>query len=99
MMNDSSIFYAIAIIAVLIAGVGKGGFGGGIGVLSVPMMSLFIAPTKAAAIMLPLLCVMDIFGCWHYWKKWDKVNLIILLPAALVRSLARMERRRIRDAH
>ena len=34
--------------------------------------------------MLPLLCVMDIFGCWHYWKKWDKKNLEILLPAALV---------------
>jgi uncharacterized membrane protein YfcA len=81
---ENSLFYAVAALAVLVSGVGKGGFGGGIGVLSVPMMAVFISPAKAAAIMLPLLCLMDIFGCWHYWRKWDNSNLKILVPAAIV---------------
>ena len=76
-------FYVVAPIAVLINGVSKSGFGGGIGVLSVPLMALFIAPAQAAAILLPILLVMDVLGVMHYRRKWDPVNLRILVPAAL----------------
>lgn len=83
-MIETTFFYPIAILAILIVGISKSGFGGGLGVLAVPLMSLVIAPQQAAAILLPLLIVMDWFTIWHYRKNWDKRNLIILLPAAIV---------------
>ncbi len=52
--------------------------------MSVPLMSLVIPPPQAAAIMLPLLVFMDLFGIWAYRGKWDKPNLKILLPASLI---------------
>ncbi len=77
-------FYVAAVPAVLVAGISKGGFGGGVGLLSVPLMALVISPVQAAGIMLPILCVMDLFGVWAYRRRWDGRNLRILLPAALL---------------
>ncbi len=77
-------FYAAAIPAVLIAGISKGGFGAGLGVLGVPLMALVVSPVQAAAVMLPILCTMDIVGIWAYWRKWDARTLILLGCAATV---------------
>jgi uncharacterized membrane protein YfcA len=78
------VFYAIAVPVLLVTGISKGGFGAGIGTLAAPLMSLVIAPTQAAAIMLPILCLMDLFGLWAYWRRWDRVNLRIIMPGALI---------------
>lgn len=83
-MITDPVFYAIAVVAVLIVGIAKSGFGGGLGVLAVPMMALVIPPLQAAAILLPVLCLMDLFNIWHYRNSWHKKNIQILLPAALV---------------
>ena len=83
-MIDNPWFYAAAIPGVLITGISKGGFGGGLGVLAVPMMALVIDPVLAAAIMLPILCAMDIIGAVAYRRSIDWRNLRILVPAALV---------------
>jgi hypothetical protein len=83
-MIDNWLFYPVAAIAILLTGISKSGFGGGLGALSVPIMALVIPPTKAAGILLPLLCFMDIFSFWHYRRKWDKRNIQTLLPAAFV---------------
>lgn len=77
-------FYFVAIPAVLITGISKGGMGGGLAILAVPMMSLVISPVQAAAIMLPILCVMDIVGVWGFRGTYDKGNLNTILPAAAV---------------
>ena len=77
------VFYVIASVAVLINGVSKSGFGGGMGVLSVPLMALVIAPAQAAAVLLPILVMMDLLGVLYYRRKWDPVNLRILLPAMI----------------
>ncbi len=77
------IFYAVAIPAVLVTGVSKGGFGG-IALLAVPLMSLVISPVQAAAIMLPILLAMDVSSIIAYRGKWDKRNLMILLPGAVI---------------
>lgn len=77
-------FYAVAIPAVLIAGVSKSGFGGGLGVMTVPLMALAVPPQIAAAIMLPILCLMDLANVWAYRKSWDRRCMVILLPAAMV---------------
>ncbi|MEZ5537460.1 MAG: sulfite exporter TauE/SafE family protein [Thiolinea sp.] len=74
---------SLTIIAVLIVGISKGGLGGGLGVLGVPIMALVMSPVQAAAIMLPILCVMDLMALKAYWKGWSKLHLIRLLPAAI----------------
>jgi hypothetical protein len=76
-------FVAIAIVAVLITGISKGGFGG-IAFLAVPLMSLVISPIQAAGIMLPIMIPMDLLSIWVYRKRWDGKNLAILIPAATV---------------
>jgi uncharacterized membrane protein YfcA len=76
-------FWLVAVPAVLLTGFSKGGLGGGVGGVGVPMMALAIAPPQAAAIMLPILCVMDLIGFRAYWGKWDKRVMRIILPAGL----------------
>ncbi|WP_142849879.1 sulfite exporter TauE/SafE family protein [Telmatospirillum sp. J64-1] len=77
-------FWLVAVPAVLIVGISKGGFGGGIGMVGVPLMSLAISPNMAAAIMLPILCVMDLFGVYAWRGKWHRTNMRILIGAAML---------------
>ena len=77
-------FYVIAVIAILITGVAKGGFGQGSGGIAVPLMAIFIAPAEAAGIMLPILCAMDLFSAYAYRRTWSREYLKVLLPGAIV---------------
>ena len=77
-------FYALAVPAMMIAGISKGWFGGGVVVLAVPLMSLTVAPQQAAAIMLPILMAMDLLALWVYRNSFDRGHLRILLPAAVI---------------
>lgn len=77
-------FYAAAIPAVLLFGISKGGFGGGLGVMAVPLMALVVSPVRAAAILLPILCVMDLVALWKFRGKWVWPELQVLLPASLL---------------
>lgn len=76
-------FYTVAIFAVLMTGIAKGGLGlaGG---LSVPILSLVISPVQAAAIMLPILVVMDISAAWAYRRVWDRSIMKVMLPAGIL---------------
>jgi len=76
-------FYPVALVAILVTGIAKGGFGTGSGGLAVPLMSMFIAPPEAAGIMLPILCAMDVFGFHAYRGRWSRAHLRVLLPGAL----------------
>ena len=77
-------FYVAASVAVLIAGIAKGGLGGGIAVVGVPLMAMVVSPGQAAAVLLPILMVMDALALRAYWGAWDAGNLRILFPSALV---------------
>lgn len=78
------LFYALAVPAVIMVGLAKGGFGGPLSLLGVPMMALAIPPVQAAGIMLPILVVMDMAGLFAYRRSFDATSLKILLPAAIV---------------
>jgi len=78
------LFYVVAVPAVLLTGISKGGFGGALGGIAVPLMALAISPVQAAAIMLPVLCLMDLVGFRVYYGKWDVANLRIMLPGAVI---------------
>ena len=77
-------FYLAAAVAVLIVGMAKGGFGGGIGIVGVPLMATVVSPAQAAAILLPLLMVMDALAVRAYWGRWKWSHLRLLIPASLV---------------
>lgn len=84
MLISDPLFYLVAVPAVLLSGVSKGGFGSAVGGLGVPLMALAISPPQAAAILLPVLCLMDLVGFRVYYRKWDASNLRIMVPGALV---------------
>ena len=77
-------FYASAIPAVLLMGLSKSGFASGFGALATPLMALTIPVPQAAAIMLPLLAIMDGAGLQRLWRERDPALLRLLLPAGLL---------------
>ncbi|MEM1285607.1 MAG: sulfite exporter TauE/SafE family protein [Pseudomonadota bacterium] len=77
-------FYLVTGFAVLITGLSKSGFGGGLGVAAVPLISLFVAPQLAVAVMMPVLLVMDIVLVWQFRRSWNRQVVAQLLPGALV---------------
>src|SRR5689334_1728667 len=84
MLIADPFFYLVAVPAVLLSGISKGGFGSAVGGMGVPLMALAIPPPQAAAILLPVLCLMDVVGFRVYYRKWDTPNLKMMLPGALV---------------
>lgn len=77
-------FWLLAILAVWVTGVSKSGFAGGVGVIAVPLLALYIDPRQAAAIMLPLLVLMDAVSMRAWWGKLNVVQYKRLLaPATL----------------
>lgn len=83
LITDPS-FYAVAIPAVVLVGLAKGGLGGAMGFLGVPLMALVISPVQAAAILLPILVLMDVVSLWSWRGYYDTRTLAIVLPGALL---------------
>ncbi|WP_426264567.1 sulfite exporter TauE/SafE family protein [Sphingomonas sp. PWP1-2] len=80
-MSEPLLFYALAVPAVVLLGLSKGGFAG-LGALSLPMLALAISPVRAAAILLPILIVQDVVGVWAFRRDWDAAILGWMLPGA-----------------
>jgi uncharacterized protein len=76
-------FYLAAIPAVIVLGLAKGGFAG-LGMLSVPLMTLTVSPVQAASITLPILIAQDAVSVWVFRQRWDGKSLAVLLPAAAI---------------
>lgn len=72
---------AMALLAVLILGLAKGGFSG-LGALATPLLALALPPTVAAALLLPVLLVQDVISVWSFRKTWDRWIVAWMLPGA-----------------
>lgn len=73
---------ALAVIAVVILGLAKGGFSG-LGALATPLLALSLPPVTAAAVLLPVLMVQDVVSVWSYRKTWDGWIVGWMLPGAV----------------
>ena len=82
-MSGEMQFYLVALPAVIILGLSKGGFTG-LSSLAMPMMSLVISPVRAAAIVLPVLIVQDWVSVWAFRRDFSPRNLLILIPASIL---------------
>ena len=78
------LFYFYASIGVILFGISKGGFASPIAILSIPIMAIVMSPIKAAAVLLPVLLLMDFIAIYLYWNKWDLSNIKIILPPAMI---------------
>jgi uncharacterized membrane protein YfcA len=78
---------ALAICGVLIIGIAKSGFGGGLGMLTTPLCVVAFGPKDAIGILLPLLCVADGFSLYHYWGKWNVRNVWLIVPGSIVGAI------------
>ena len=76
-------FYLVAVPAVILIGLDKGGFVG-LSSLAMPLLALTISPVKAAARVLPILIVQDWVSVWAFRRDFDLRNLFILTPAAAI---------------
>jgi uncharacterized membrane protein YfcA len=74
------LFYLLAVIAVTLLGLSKGGFFG-LGVMGIPLMSLYVPPMQAAAIILPTALAQDALTVWTYRRDWSAWNLRLMIPS------------------
>jgi uncharacterized membrane protein YfcA len=81
------VFYALAIPAVVLMGLAKGGFAG-VGAVSMPLLALAVSPVQAAAILLPILIVQDAVSVWAFRRNWDRKVLTVMIPGAAIGILA-----------
>lgn len=74
----------VALIAVALTGLSKGGLGGAFALMGVPLMALVMPPVQAAALLLPVLLAMDAASLWS-WRGWAQGALLrALLPPAML---------------
>ncbi|RVT82760.1 sulfite exporter TauE/SafE family protein [Rhodobacteraceae bacterium CCMM004] len=82
-MELSAGFFALAVPAVIFAGVSKGGFGSGAAFAAAPFLALILEPGQAIGVMLPLLMLMDVAALKPYWRQWNRAIARRLILAGL----------------
>lgn len=82
-MDLTPTVFIVSAVAMLLTGISKGGFGGVLGGIAVPLMATIMPPATAAAVTLPMLCLMDIASVRAYWRQWSPDDLRYLLFGAV----------------
>ncbi len=81
---DTPAALVAAVVAVTLVGLSKGGMGGAFALMGVPVLSLVMSPVQAAAVLLPILLMMDAIGLWAWRGYRDWAVLRAMLPAAML---------------
>jgi len=77
-------FYWTVAFIILLIGFSKGGFGGTLGILATPLMTLVVPANEVIGLLLPILILADVFAVTSYWKEWDWKLIGLLTPGAIV---------------
>ncbi|MFN3954643.1 MAG: sulfite exporter TauE/SafE family protein [Pararhodobacter sp.] len=83
LLDDPAVLMA-ALAAVLLVGLSKGGLGGAFALMGVPVLALVMPPVQAAALLLPILLMMDAVSLWAWRGWWNAAVLRAMLPAAVL---------------
>ncbi len=54
------------------------------GMVSTPLLALYMPPLQAAALLLPILFVQDAISVWTYRHHWDTWNVKVMLTGAVL---------------
>lgn len=65
------VYYGLVIAAVIVMGIAKSGFGGGIGILAVPLIANAMPADQALGVMLPILILADLFAVYQHRGQWS----------------------------
>lgn len=76
-------FYLVAIPAVALFGLSKGGFAGA-SLPAMPLLAFVMPPLMAAAVVLPVLIVQDAVTVYTFRKSFDARMLRLMLPGAML---------------
>ena len=83
-MSLDPLFYLVAVVSVFVHGMGKAGFGMGLPILAIPMMSLFVPPLQALSILVIPLLFMDIITIHRFKGLWRLDIVKFIVPFALL---------------
>ncbi len=78
------VYYVCVGASVLITGISKSGFGGGVGIVAIPLMAAVMPAKHMLGVMLPLLIAADALSNLHHLKNYDWKLLHPLLWSAIV---------------
>ena len=78
------VYYVSVGAAVLITGISKSGFGGGIGIVAIPIMASVMPPKHMLGVLLPLLIAADALSNLHHLRNYEWRILRPLVWGALV---------------
>lgn len=82
-LQHQPMLMALLILAAFFVGLSKGGLPA-IAMLSVPILSLFMSPLVAAALLLPIYILADVVGVYLYRREFSLANIKILMPAGVL---------------
>ncbi len=83
MVHMDVTFFAVAVFAVMFAGLSKGGFGSGAAFAAAPILALIVPPGVALGLMLPLLMLVDLTVLRPYWRRWHGPTALLLIAGAV----------------
>jgi len=80
----AGIFWLFVGLGIIIQGISKSGFAGGVGILTIPLMALVMPVDKVVACLLPLLILCDFNAIYHHRrnKSWKHI-LEIYIPSLI----------------
>jgi uncharacterized membrane protein YfcA len=82
-MESGPAFYVVAVVAIFVLGLSKGGFAG-VGMVSTPLLSLVVGPVAAAGVIFPILVIQDVIAVAMYRRTFSAVILTTMLSGAAV---------------
>ena len=74
--------------AAIVIGIAKAGFGGGVGILAVPLMAVALPPAQTIGVILPVLIVGDVLSLLHHKGNGSPTHLRWLLVGAVLGIVA-----------
>ena len=75
------------VLASFMTGFFKTSFGGGIGMVTAPIVTILISARLTMGIIAPLMVLGDLLVIYFFWKKWDGKFVLAILPSMAIGTI------------